>query len=102
MDRITTASLVAAIVLVAGGFFAVPKYVVLQAHAAEDRAAIARLILADVRESIIDLELEKVRIDNRRGLSTAEKTEQKALLDRKLDILKRREECLERGEIKCP
>ncbi len=53
------------------------------------------------RERVLDLEIGKIRINNRTGLSTTEKEEQKAIFDQKIRILRKDIDCFEKGKLEC-
>jgi len=65
----------------------------------EQKLATRQLKLA--REQVLDLEIGKIRINNRTGLSTTEKEEQKAVFDQKIRLLRKDIDCYEKGKLEC-
>lgn len=88
----------AVVVVAISGWFTVTNvtdYLVTQAQAAEERSDNARLHLENTLTRINDTELEKIRTANRTDLEEDVKIEFIGKLDRELDRLERRAECLE-------
>jgi len=62
---------------------------------------LATMQLGLVQEQMLKLEVEKIRVDNRTGLSEIEKVEQKAIFDQLIDMLEKKAECHEKGKLEC-
>ena len=82
-------------------WFAAPTHFVTQAQAADQRKALARRFLFDTQEKIANAELRKVEVKYDPTLTPQQKEETLAAIERKLEILRRREECFAEGEIEC-
>jgi len=62
---------------------------------------LATMQLSLVQEQMLKLEVEKIRVDNRTGLSEIEKKEQKAIFDQLIEMLKMKAECHKKGKLEC-